>query len=64
MDRINLLRAGILNNSICDEDQSLVVALREIATLENGLLQANADAMKLASKIISHLSSGTVAAGV
>lgn len=56
MERINLLRAGILNNTICDEDQSLVVALSEISTLENGLLQANADAMKLASKILSHLS--------
>lgn len=53
---MNLLRQGIANQSIPDDDHALVATLREIGALENGLLQANTDAMRLAARIIKQLS--------
>lgn len=53
--RINLLRQGIASQSIPDEDLAVTAQLREIALLENALLQANADAMRLAARIVQQL---------
>ena len=50
-----MLRQGIASQSIPDDDQALAATLREIAALENGLLQANTDAMRLAARIIKQL---------
>jgi hypothetical protein len=53
--RINLLRQGVANETIPDEDLAIVASLREISALENALLQANTDAMRLASRIVKQL---------
>eukprot|EP01032_Pedospumella_encystans_P014811 gene14811-16983_t len=53
--RINLLRQGIVSQSIPDEDNAVTAQLQEITALENALLQANADAMRLAGRIVQQL---------
>lgn len=55
--RINLLRQGVASQSIPDEDLAVTAQLREISLLENALLQANADAMRLAARIVQQLTS-------
>jgi hypothetical protein len=55
VERVNLLRQGLVNNTITDEDFALAATLREISALENGLLQANNDAMRLATRIVNQL---------
>lgn len=50
-----MLRQGIASQSIPDDDHALAATLREIGALENGLLQANTDAMRLAARIIKQL---------
>jgi hypothetical protein len=45
----------VANETIPDEDLAIVASLREISALENALLQANTDAMRLASRIIKQL---------
>jgi hypothetical protein len=55
VERVNLLRQGLVNNTITDEDFALAATLREVSALENGLLQANNDAMRLATRIVNRL---------
>jgi len=55
VDRINLLRQGISNGTIADVDTNLANNLQEINILENALLQANNDGMRLAARIIKQL---------
>lgn len=50
--RINALRRGLTQGSIADEDQSLAVMLREIGALEQGLLQANEDALAICDRVM------------
>lgn len=47
-----MLRSAILDRSIVDDNNMLSHALEDITSLEKSLLQANADAMQIASKII------------
>lgn len=54
-DRINLLREGLLRSTIPDHDGALVSTLTEISALEESLLQANSDAMRLASRIVNQV---------
>lgn len=53
--RINLLRQGVVSQSIPDKDNAVTAQLQEITALENALLQANADAMRLAGRIVQQL---------
>jgi len=46
------LRRGLTQGSIVDEDQSLAVMLREIAALEQGLLQANEDVLAVCERVL------------
>lgn len=43
------------SQTIPDDDMAITASLREITALENALLQANADAMRLAGRIIKQL---------
>lgn len=53
--KVTLFEKGIRNGSIIDDNNVLAASLQEIVELENSLLQANSDAMRIAARIISHL---------
>ena len=54
-----MLRTSLEDKIIIDKDGSLINALEDISSLEKSLLQANADAMQIASRIIKVVESGT-----
>jgi len=51
--RVETLRVALSKRTIADDDLSLSVTLREIYTLEGGLVRANDDALTLAQKILN-----------
>jgi hypothetical protein len=53
--RVEILKEAVKNGSIYDGDSSLKNSFHQITILENGIIQANSDALKLSTRIIKDL---------